>query len=216
MKIKYLGHSCFQLRSANGTAIVTDPYTKVGYELPKGLFADVVTVSHSHFDHNYTQAIQTDCVISTAGRHQIKQFEIIGINSYHDPRGGALRGGNVIFKLQIDEVSVCHFGDLGEPVSKALLEKIGKVDVLLLPIGGTYTIDAAQAKEYVDFIAPKIVIPMHFKPVDGTIDIDGVSAFLSRYPQDIITQVNCGEIELQKESLPKTLRIYHLERQKYE
>ncbi len=170
MKITYLGHSCFQITSAQGTSVITDPYTGVGYELPSGLKADAVTISHAHFDHNYTQAVQSDVVISTCGTHIVKDIQIVGIPSWHDEKNGALRGENILFKFFVDGITVCHLGDLGEEISPALIERISEVDVLLLPVGGTYTINASQAKALAEQIAPKIVIPMHFKG-DGKLDI---------------------------------------------
>lgn len=178
MKIRYLGHSCFECTDKNGRVLITDPYTKVGYELPKGLRADVVTVSHGHFDHNYFSAIQTEKVITEGAPCTIKGVEIFGVDSFHDEKQGELRGKNVIFVFKMDGLTVCHLGDIGEKVSQSLVEKIGKVDVLLLPVGGTYTIDAFGAKEYADAIQPKIVIPMHYKPLDGRIDIADIQPFL--------------------------------------
>lgn len=178
MKIRYLGHSCFECTDKNGVVLITDPYTRVGYELPQGLCADIVTVSHGHFDHNYTQAVQVERVVDSSLPCTYKGVEICGVDCYHDEKHGALRGKNIIFKFIMDGLTVCHMGDIGEAVSKELVESIGKVDVLLLPVGGTYTVDALGAKAYVDAISPKVVIPMHFKTEDGTIDITGVKPFL--------------------------------------
>ena len=177
MKIIYYGHSCFALISKNGTTIMTDPYTQVGYELPSGLAADAITVSHGHFDHNYTQAIQSDVIISTVGAHTVNEVGIVGIDSYHDPKQGQLRGKNIIFKYLIDGMNVCHFGDLGEEISRELIEKIGVVDVLLIPVGGKYTIDAEQAKEYIEQINPRVIIPMHYKTLFLEMHLDTVFNF---------------------------------------
>lgn len=179
MKVRYLGHSCFEFTDRNGIVLITDPYTRVGYELPKGLRANIVTVSHGHFDHNFTQAIQTESVVNTPAPCAHKGVEICGVESFHDENAGALRGQNVIFKFVMDGLTVCHMGDIGEKISKSLAERIGKVDVLLIPVGGTYTVDALGAKAYADAILPNVVIPMHFKTEDGTIDITGIQPFLS-------------------------------------
>ena len=220
MKITYLGHSCFILQSQSGTTIITDPYTKVGYELPSGLSADAVTVSHGHFDHNYTQAIQSNVIISTVGAHTVNEVEITGLESYHDPMQGQLRGKNIIFKYAIDGMIVCHFGDLGEPISSELLEKIGKVDVLLIPVGGKYTIDAEQAKEYIEQIDPRVIIPMHYKPTDGTLDIVGPIAFLKKFNKNflsIVNNENCvtiknGVTQVSANDLPIMQRVIYMER----
>lgn len=182
MKIEYLGHSCFRISSNDGVIIITDPYTGVGYSMPVDLRADVVTVSHGHFDHNYTDALQGRYVlISETGTYIQNGVTVTGILSDHDPHGGTLRGKNVIYKITVDGVTVCHLGDLGEACNEDLLAKIGKVDILLVPVGGKYTIDASQAKEYVERICPKIAIPMHYRPQAGTIDITDATAFLSSF-----------------------------------
>lgn len=211
MNVRYLGHSCFQITSARGTSIITDPYTSVGYELPSGLKADAVTTSHAHFDHNFTQAVQTDVVISTLGAHCVGDIEMMGIPSWHDEKNGALRGKNIIYKFNVDGMSVCHLGDLGEDISAELIERIGAVDVLLLPVGGTYTIDALQAKALAEQISPKIVIPMHFK-ADGKLDICDVSVFLKQFPTSIIIKGKDNQVDFSKEHLPNALQIVYLER----
>ena len=215
MKIKYLGHSCFQIISQKGVSLITDPYTKVGYELPSGLKADVVTTSHAHFDHNFTQAVQSKTVVSQVGAYSVWDIQIQGIPSWHDEKMGALRGENVIFKFVVDGITVCHLGDLGEDITEALTQKIGGVDVLLLPVGGTYTINAEQAKALLEGVAPKVVIPMHFK-ADGKLDISDVSMFLQQFSPSMIQKEKNGEVEISKENLPSSLRIVYLERQRYE
>jgi L-ascorbate metabolism protein UlaG (beta-lactamase superfamily) len=182
MKIEYLGHSCFALTNAQGIKIITDPYTGVGYELPNDLCADILTVSHGHFDHNYTSAVKgVKRIFDTPVNERVADVAIQGILTYHDDKQGALRGKNVVFMMEIDGVRVCHLGDLGEPYTQELAEKIGKVEVLLIPVGGRYTIDAARAKVFVEKLAPKIVIPMHYRPQDGTIDITDATPFLNGY-----------------------------------
>ena len=214
MKIRYLGHSCFQLIAEDGTCILTDPYTNVGYELPKGLWADVVTVSHGHFDHNCVQAVQSGAVIAKTGEYRYKNVKIVGIDSWHDEKQGTLRGGNIIYKIKIDGITVCHLGDLGEPCSAELIEKIGSVDVLLLPVGGTYTVDAEEAKAYADAIAPKKIIPMHYKPMDGTIDITAATPFLALYNEDEIARVPSGETAITSETIGDGKQIIYMERVK--
>ena len=216
MKLRYFGHSCFQLVSDNGVRIVTDPYTRVGYELRNDLSADVVTVSHGHFDHAFVQGVGDDPFVLD-GRGNVFRFEDVEITSFetfHDEKQGALRGKNQIFQFTVDGVKLCHFGDLGEPCRANILEKIGKVDVLMLPVGGTYTIDARQAKEYVDKLGAKLVVPMHFKPDDGALDITPVDEFLALCDEDEIEKID-GETEITIETLSKTpARVLCFERVK--
>ena len=179
MKIEYFGHSCFRITFKNGTKIVTDPYTGVGYELPSNLQADIVTVSHGHFDHNYLDGVQgVEKIISEIGTKEEKGILFEGIMTDHDPKNGTLRGKNTVFKITADGIKICHLGDLGEPYSPKLIEKIGKIDILLIPVGGNYTIDAKQALAYIRAINPAIAIPMHYRPQDGTIDIAEAETFL--------------------------------------
>ena len=202
MKICYYGHSCFQLTTEKGISIATDPYQKVGYELPKGLQADIVTVSHEHFDHNYVEAIDTKTVLRNSGSCVVEGILFEAIESYHDPMQGKLRGKNLIFKIQADGITVCHLGDLGEELSQELIAKIGQVDVLLLPIGGTYTIDAKQAKAYAQAIMPKTIILMHFKPQDGALDIAAPNAFLELCDVNAVLYID-REVEISTNNLEK-------------
>ena len=196
MQVRYLGHSCFEFINKNGQRIITDPYTGVGYELPLDLYADVLTLSHAHFDHNFVQAVKSKVVLNQAKTYNIDGIEVIGIESYHDPKLGTLRGKNIIYKIIVDGITLCHMGDIGEECSKQLVEQIGKVDVLLIPVGGTYTVDALGAKKYIDKIAPKTVIPMHYKPLDGALDIAGIQPFLELFKGQEIKKITSGLMEI--------------------
>lgn len=178
MKIVYYGHSCFLLETNAGTRIVTDPYTRIGYELPP-LRADFVTCSHFHYDHNFVQGVQgVREVIASPGSCERGGVLITGIPTSHDDMDGALHGENTVYRFEADGMTVCHLGDIGEPLSPRLIERIGKVDVLLVPVGGTYTVDARGALEYVDAIAPAAAVPMHYNAFGCTVDISPVSAFV--------------------------------------
>ncbi len=210
MKIRYLGHSCYEITANSGVKIITDPYTGVGYELPSGLTSDILTVSHGHFDHAYTQAVAAKRIFDKSGEYSVEDIRIRGVDCFHDPEQGALRGKNVIFVMEVDGITLCHMGDIGEECSSALVEKIGKVDVLLVPVGGTYTVDAVGAKRYVDEIAPKVVIPMHYRPADGSLDITDAKPFLSLFAKENITCVYEGEALLDE----ATKGIIYMERVK--
>ena len=210
MKIRYFGHACFEIVSNKGLKVITDPYTKVGYELPQGLTADILTVSHGHFDHNFTQAVASHYIVSDAKSYLIEDAECKGIFSYHDAKNGALRGENIIYKVQIDGFSLCHLGDIGEECSETLAKELGEVDVLFIPVGGTYTIDALGAKKYIDRLQPKVVIPMHYKPEDGILDIAPIDSFLGLYSSNDIQFIKEGVLEINKQ----TQGIFYLERAK--
>lgn len=203
MKIEYLGHSCFCIENKAGVKIVMDPYSRVGYELPNNLKAQVVTVSHNHFDHNHAEGIKGyPVVISSAGEYELHGVKIVGKNTWHDQEKGRFRGGNVMFTVEVDGVTICHFGDLGE----MNFEKIGSIaseaDIWLLPVGGTYTINGEQAKQYVDKFVPKMVIPMHYRPQDGTLDISPASDFLGRFKPSEITCCPSGIMTIEESDLP--------------
>lgn len=202
MKIQYLGHSSFKLTSSTGTAIVTDPYSsQIGFAMPQVL-ADAVTISHHHFDHDNAAAVGGNPqVIDGAATRNVGGVEIGAIDSFHDNVGGKLRGKNVIFKFRIDGITVCHLGDLGEDCSAGLIERIGQVDVLLIPVGGNYTIDAKTAKEYVDKLAPKIVIPMHYLTEGLKVDIEKLDNFTNLFDKNIVEQYQTSEIELSQDDL---------------
>ena len=202
MKIQYLGHSCFKLTESTGTSVVTDPYQKIGYELPKGITATAVTVSHDHFDHNNIGAIGGNpTILRKDGFFDLGGVEITGIKSYHDEEGGALRGENVIYKFRMDGLDICHLGDLGENFSAELLELLLPVNILLIPVGGKYTIDSERAKEYVDQLMPEIVIPMHYKTKSSDIDIEKAQGFLDEFDEEDVDVCHKDELEFSREDL---------------
>lgn len=168
MQIQWLGQSCFKIQSKNSgeeITIITDPYdgSDIGLK-PLKLTADITTISHNHNDHNYTDAIKGDSfIVSTPGEYETKGVFIYGFPAYHDNKEGKERGNITIFKINTENISLVHLSDLGHDLSDELLDKIGNVDILLLPIGGTYTVDAKKASAIVSAIEPRIVIPMHYQ-----------------------------------------------------
>lgn len=176
MKIEYLGHSCFLFTYGN-TRIVTDPFSGIGYEMPP-VAAEYVTKSHDHFDHNYVKGVEgVKEVFDKPGKYTAGGVKIEGVLCSHDDEGGKKRGKNVAFTFDFGGFTVCHLGDLGEGFSKERAAAFGQPDVLLIPVGGTYTVDAATAARYVCAIRPKLVIPMHYRTQDCALDIAPLSAF---------------------------------------
>ena len=167
MEIKWYGQSCFEIISEKATVVI-DPYSEeIGLKLPP-LTADIVLVSHQHHDHNNVEAVAGKSggapkVISNPGEYEVLGVYIHGVQSFHDAAGGKDRGVNTIFVIDIDGVRICHLGDLGGDLSNEDLEAIGEVDVLLVPVGGVFTIDAKKALMVANQIEPKIVVPMHYK-----------------------------------------------------
>ncbi len=198
MKIKWLGHSCFLLTSDSGTRVLTDPFdSRVGYKLPS-VEADIVTISHGHGDHNYVQAVRGKFVqISQAGTFEHHGIRMTGIPVFHDEVNGSKRGKNIIYLFDIDGIGICHCGDLGHIPSQAQLDEIGKVDFLLLPVGGTYTVDYAEAWKIVQLIKPRVTIPMHFQAGIVNFPLDRVDKFLAEAGAGGRKDIFAGKQELE-------------------
>ncbi len=214
MKIEYLGHSCFKLTESTGTSVVCDPYSgEIGYSMPK-VSADAVTVSHGHYDHNATANVGGNPqIISGENVHDLDGVAIDAIKSFHDECRGRKRGENTIFKFRMDGIDVCHLGDLGEACTPELIETILPVNVLMIPVGGNYTIDAETAKEYVDRIMPDIVLPMHYRTKECTLDIDRLDEFLKLFDDECVEERE-GELLLTRSDLNGETRIINLGRKR--
>jgi L-ascorbate metabolism protein UlaG (beta-lactamase superfamily) len=164
MEIKWFGHSCFRLTAENGTKIVIDPYhNMLGYKLPE-IDAHIVTTSHDHGDHNNFGAVKGDFVhIKDSGTFLQEKIRIKGVQTFHDNVSGAKRGKNIVYNFTVDGLNVCHCGDLGHLLNLEQINEIGKVDILLLPIGGRAVLDASSATEVMNQLNPAVVIPMHYR-----------------------------------------------------
>ncbi len=210
MKIKWLGHSSFLLTSEKGTKIITDPYT-TGGGLSYGEIkesADIVTVSHEHGDHNNATSVGgKPVVIKGSVSQDIKGIKIKGFPVFHDESKGKERGTVTLFTFAIDKFRVCHLGDLGHLLGEQEARDIGPVDVLLIPVGGFYTIDAANATKVCDQLKPKIVIPMHFKTPKLGYPIAGVDEFLKG--KKSVKKETGNEIEVK--ALPTATEIWVLQ-----
>ena len=175
MKISWLGHASFLLET-DGIKIITDPYdNSVGYD-PINIQPDIITVSHQHFDHNCTKMFTKAQIVAEVGKTTIGDIEIEGIATFHDKEKGASRGKNIIFIISAQKLRIAHFGDTG--TLDLDYSKLENIDIALIPVGGTVTIDAAEAGNLIERINPKIAIPMHFKTAKLQFDIDGVEPFL--------------------------------------
>lgn len=185
MKITWLGHACFLIETENGK-IITDPFNEgVGY--PKiDVTADVVTISHDHWDHNAAHLVGGQpLIINKEGSFTYQDIQIKGFGSYHDKVMGKKRGTNILYKILADGMNLLHMGDLGHMISEQQAREIGLVDILFLPVGGNYTIDAGEAYKITELVKPKIVIPMHFKTPVNSFEIDPVEAFTENFEKII-------------------------------
>jgi L-ascorbate metabolism protein UlaG (beta-lactamase superfamily) len=212
MKVKWIGHSCFLITSKTGLKIITDPYTPDGGVKygPVMESADIVTVSHEHRDHNAISEVKGKPeIVRGKGEHLVKGIQIRGIASYHDDVSGTKRGDNVIFCFTVDDVTICHSGDLGHRLSPEQLSDIGNVDVLFIPVGGFFTIDAKTASQVCNDIKPGIVLPMHYKTPKLDFPVSGVDDFLQG--KSSVKRVDSSEIDVEKGNLPGSTEVVILQ-----
>ena len=178
MDVTWLGHGCFRLRGRNA-AVVTDPFPpSIGIKIGK-LDAQVVTVSHDHENHAYFAAVPNARYrINGPGEYEVAGVGVIGFDTYHDAQHGEVHGRNTVYLIELDDVRVCHVGDLGHRLDDDQLESLGNVDVLMVPVGGRTTMTAVQAAEVVRQVEPRVVVPMHFAIPGLKIDLEPVDRFL--------------------------------------
>jgi len=210
MRIRWLGHACFAITSATGTKVLTDPYTPGAFGLnyvPVEEEANIVTVSHDHADHNNVSAVRgKPDVVKGGGSHSSHNIDFRGIDCYHDDTTGSQRGPNTIFCFTLDGIRVCHLGDLGHILTEQNKAEIGPVDVLLIPVGGNFTIDAKVAAETCRTLNPRVTTPMHYRndrcpdfPVAG---VDDFLALMERVKQE-----DSSEVEFHSETLPEAIEV---------
>lgn len=199
MKIKYFGHSCFALSYACGAVLVTDPYDETVTYPPCTARCDAALVSHDHFDHNHIQTLTGDfAVIKSAGTYDVKGVKISAAPSFHDQEKGALRGENLLMRIEGEGLSIAHLGDLGHMPNEKQKAHLANLDILMLPIGGTYTIDTPEAEALIAELKPRRVIAMHFKTeAYPTINISTCEAFAA----DMKAAFMPNEIEVTRENL---------------
>jgi L-ascorbate metabolism protein UlaG (beta-lactamase superfamily) len=209
MEIVWLGHSCFRIRGREAT-IVTDPFDRtLGYPVKK-LTANIVTVSHPHPQHSFLEDVAgSPKVISRPGEYEIANVFINGIATFHDADGGEHRGKNTVYLVQIEEVSICHLGDLGHVPTAEQIEQMSDTDILMVPVGGGATIGAAAAVEIISLLQPKLVIPMHFKTEVVKMDLEPLEHFLKEMGlKEVVTQ---PKLNVSKSGLPADTSVIVLD-----
>ena len=208
MDISWLGHSCFRIRGVHAT-VITDPYSPdLGYSLGKPT-ARIVTVSHQHPGHSYVQGIGGEPkLVAGPGEYEISGVLIIGMATFHDGEEGRKRGKNTAYLMEVDEVSVCHLGDLGHVLTTEQVAEIGNVDVLLLPVGGVSTINAPVAAEVVRELEPKAVVPMHYKTEALNRELEPVGRFLKEMGVKEVSST--PKLSFTKANLPISTQVFLL------
>lgn len=215
MKIQFLGHASFLIVTKAGTRIVTDPFDPKAYEgklnyKPFSGRADVVTLSHEHKDHSCAGIVAgSPIIIKGNGKFIAKEVEFLGVGTYHDDERGAKRGGNTIFIISVDDLRIAHLGDLGHVLTADQAAEVGNVDVALVPVGGHYTIDAAQAWKVAGQIDAQVVIPMHYSSEKCLFPIAGVEDFIADKPN--VIREGCTTLEASAGNLPSERTVIVLE-----
>jgi L-ascorbate metabolism protein UlaG (beta-lactamase superfamily) len=202
--IRWHGHACFEIADEDGLTVVTDPHDgkAIGIKCPV-VSADIVLMSHDHFDHNCVRVVGGDKEIVTgSGDMSTKGLSIKGVHSYHDEAKGKKRGESIMFKFELDGIKLCHLGDLGEQLDQTQVDELGEIDILFIPVGGTFTVDADGAWDVINTLNPKVIIPMHFRVGGLSLSIAPVDGFLAKASPDQIFKVG-NEIELTKDDLPE-------------
>lgn len=214
MDITSLGHASFRIRGKNAS-VVTDPYDSglVGFKFPKHIEADIVTVSHEHTDHSNVAALEgTPFVIKGPGEYEVGGVGVVGLSTFHDDKKGAERGHNIIYRIEIDGIAILHLGDLGHTLSTNEIDELDGVNILMIPVGGVYSLDPTQAVAVVNEIEPGIVIPMHYgRPELNQKEFGGlspVSAFLKEIGKEAAPQ---PKLTITKDKLPAEMQVIVLE-----
>ncbi len=207
LQIRWHGHACWEI--TNDLTLVTDPHDGKSIGIPAPSVAgDIILVSHNHYDHNSVKSVEKDGskIITDGRKRNISDIDIRGIESYHDEEHGAKRGNNLMYIFTIEGIRFCHLGDLGHELDDDTVEKIGEVDILFIPVGGTFTVDDKQSWNVIDKIKPKIIVPMHYKIGGLSLPIAGIDPFLEQAKYKVIHVGN--EIDIEKEDLPAEPEIW--------
>jgi L-ascorbate metabolism protein UlaG (beta-lactamase superfamily) len=212
MDIYWYGQACFKIKGKNATVVI-DPFSPefTGLKLPKDLQADMVLTSHEHEDHNFSSAVVSaqgtkSMVFLRPGEYEVGGAVVTGINSFHDNSGGSERGMNTIFHLLFDGLDIVHLGDLGQTkLTEEQVAQIGQTDILMIPVGSVYTIDAKAASEIVAQLEPKIIIPMHYKIEGLKFEVEGVENFLKEMGAE--NAVSQPKLSITKDKLPEEPQV---------
>lgn len=215
MDITYLGHSSFKIKTKTAV-VVTDPFPTelLGFKFPK-TEANIVTVSHQHEDHNYLGLIEGDpFIISEPGEYEVKGVSVFGYPSFHDQHSGKDRGVNNIFVIEAEGLRICHLGDLGAAIPTKILEEIGEIDVLMIPVGGKATINSKEAVDLISQMEPFIVLPMHYREEGINEKEFGDLATLETFLKEMGAEnaEKLDKLSLSKDKLPEETKVVLLER----
>ncbi|UCF49874.1 MAG: MBL fold metallo-hydrolase [Thermoplasmatales archaeon] len=207
LQIRWHGHACFEI--TNDLTLVTDPHDGKSIGIPAPTVSgDIILVSHDHYDHNSVKSVEKEDskVVTDTRKRNISNIEIYGVDSFHDESKGAKRGNNIMYRFNVDEIKFCHLGDLGHDIDDEAVKQIGDVDILFVPVGGTFTVDDKKSWDVINKIKPRIIVPMHYKIGGLSLPIAGIDPFLEQTKHKIIHVGN--EIDIEKDDLPQDTEIW--------
>jgi L-ascorbate metabolism protein UlaG (beta-lactamase superfamily) len=208
IKIRWHGHACFEV--GDGVSIITDPHDgkSIGIKPPHAK-ADIVLISHDHFDHNCLKGVEGKNTKVFSREIEVKQngVEILGVKAYHDDSNGSKRGDVLLFKFSLEGVTFCHLGDLGHLLDNDILNRLGKIDILFIPVGDVFTIGPKNAWKVVNSIKPNVAIPMHYRVGGLSLSIKPVDPFLEDAKNDSIVKVG-NEMDFEKDDLPEEFEVW--------
>lgn len=209
LQIRWHGHSCFEI--TNDITLVTDPHDgkSIGINAPS-VTGDIILVSHDHYDHNSVKSVEKEDskIVRGFGEKTVSNVLIKGFETFHDEVQGAKRGENVVYKFRVDDITFCHLGDLGHKLNDDMVEMLGDIDVLFVPVGGTFTLNADKAWKVIKMIDPKIVVPMHYKVGGLSLPVSGVDVFLEKNKSKCKVLRVGNEIDIEKDDLPEEQEIW--------
>ncbi|MDR3283476.1 MAG: MBL fold metallo-hydrolase [Candidatus Methanoplasma sp.] len=213
MLIRWHGHACFEFEDS-GVTVLTDPHDgkSIGIKPPVSS-AGVVLVSHNQYDHNAVRVVrgEHEDVVAEPGKRNIRGIDIEGFSTFHDEEGGTLRGSNVMYRFEMDGISVCHCGDLGDIPSDETMDELKGTDIVFVPVGEVYTIPLPKLLQFLERIGAKVVVPMHYRVGGLTIPLNNIDAFMENVPKEAAVYVG-NEVELSAEDLAEFSGVWVFDR----
>jgi len=207
MDIYFYGQACFKLKGKTATVFI-DPYKEefTGLKLPKDLSANLAISTHDHDDHNNLDSIMdADLKIEGPGEYEVRGISVTGVSTFHDTEAGGQRGRNTVYNVSVDGLNIVHLGDLGHKLTEEQIEEIGATDILLVPVGSVYTIDAKTAADVVSQLEPKIVIPMHYALPGLKFELEPVENFMKEMGAEAVEPQ--AKLSITKDKLPDELQV---------
>jgi L-ascorbate metabolism protein UlaG (beta-lactamase superfamily) len=208
-EIKWFGHGCFRVRAREATVLIDPVGKSTGYTLPKQK-ADIVTVSHQDPGHTALGQVQDGYfLIDGPGEYEVSDVFVTGVRTFHDKEGGKERGYNTVYLIEVEDLRICHLGDLGHALTEAQLEGLESIDILLVPVGGGNALDAQGASEVIAQLEPRVVIPMHYRTAAGDPNLSDVEAFCKTLGVENPTPQE--KFTVKKSDLGETVKVVILE-----